>query len=274
METEIEEYNFQEERPDAPEDYDQPQKTPKVKTKAALYITPCELGSTRLEKSVLKKLSIKHYNVDNTIQTECGLLLNLPSEYQAKQILKKDLAALFGRPVYAVTLPTAQYKRTVKFKDIPSCIRKEELEHCIKNQGIKFRKVWRTKSSTNIEVGDSSSYHTLKNVGIMFYDSAVFQAEGEELPEVRNWDEPDDIIQCFNCQSFWHTQNSCREPTRCARCGEDHPTHLCKVSRINPKCCNCNGDHHAGCKTCPERIRQINSLKVSISYDKQGAVNE
>jgi hypothetical protein len=35
----------------------------------------------------------------------------------------------------------------------------------------------------------------------------------------------------------------------------NHPTHECCSE--TPRCCNCNGNHISGCRSCPEQQREL-----------------
>lgn len=60
-----------------------------------------------------------------------------------------------------------------------------------------------------------------------------------------------EIPQCLNCQSYGHTRAYCAYPSRCVKCGENHPTQICKKTSDTPATCAlCNGNHPANYKGC------------------------
>lgn len=63
---------------------------------------------------------------------------------------------------------------------------------------------------------------------------------------------PTDIVQCFKCQRFWHSQHTCWAKPRCLKCAQYHLTKNCtKKTRIDPaKCANCGGGHPANYRGC------------------------
>ncbi|CAH1636907.1 unnamed protein product [Spodoptera littoralis] len=83
-------------------------------------------------------------------------------------------------------------------------------------------------------------------------------------------------IQCYNCCRFGHTRTLCRSKPRCFRCGQDHPGDGCQISAETAHCINCNGNHFANDKACPELGRQksIKALMAekSISYTEASQV--
>lgn len=96
-----------------------------------------------------------------------------------------------------VPLFSEQYKKIVSFKDIPWCIRNEELEICLKKQGINFGKLTREKSTIYIEVSDYPNYQRLKEEGINFYNSVMFRASEENGLNDEIHYNTDNIIQCY-----------------------------------------------------------------------------
>lgn len=79
-------------------------------------------------------------------------------------------------------------------------------------------------------------------------------------------------IQCYNCCRFGHTRNLCRSKPRCYKCGLDHPGDGCSLDTSQAICINCDGDHPANNKDCPEYGRQravkLLMAEQSISYSE------
>nr|CAI5850537.1 unnamed protein product [Callosobruchus analis] len=237
-----------------------------------LYVTPCEKNDQeKLDKSHLQKLktTVPNLNLKDVIETERGLILNSLNDALIKRILKVDLAKIFGKPVQALPLTSSRYRKKISFKDIPWCICNEELHACLNKQGVAYTKLTREKSTVNIEVSDYNSYQHLKEVGINFYDSVVFKSSEEtNVNEEVNYN-TDNIIQCYKCQGFWHTANTCKQNIRCVRCGEEHSVEVCNTPKSSPICCNCKGPHHAAYKLCPARLKLKKTVRVAFTYDNQ-----
>jgi len=69
--------------------------------------------------------------------------------------------------------------------------------------------------------------------------------------------------RCFNCQGWNHRQAGCRKPARCARCGENHKTAVCKMSDESKlKCANCGENHSAAAPICRKYIEVKNAWKL------------
>lgn len=70
-------------------------------------------------------------------------------------------------------------------------------------------------------------------------------------------------LRCFKCQRFGHTAINCKGKRRCARCGEDHDYEKCKRG-VQPKCCNCGGDHSVAYGGCEVMKRQVEIQQVRV----------
>ena len=64
-----------------------------------------------------------------------------------------------------------------------------------------------------------------------------------------------EIRRCYNCCRYGHLASKCRRKLRCGRCAMNHPTYECCFE--TPRCCNCNGNHISGCRSCPEQQREL-----------------
>jgi hypothetical protein len=67
------------------------------------------------------------------------------------------------------------------------------------------------------------------------------------------------VRPCFNCQSLGHSSKFCRQPSKCAKCDQQHASKDCtKPTTSPPKCVNCGGDHPANFTGCPQYLLQLN----------------
>ncbi len=84
-------------------------------------------------------------------------------------------------------------------------------------------------------------------------------------------------LRCYKCQKFGHVAALCRGKQRCTRCGGKHEYGKCG-QEVNPKYCNCGGDHSAGYGGCKVRkhaaqvqnVRIQNGLTYSEALKKVG----
>jgi len=67
------------------------------------------------------------------------------------------------------------------------------------------------------------------------------------------------ILRCLNCQMFGHSTSTCRNPTKCPHCAQNHTHADCKNTKAK-KCANCNKQHSAAYKGCNEYLKYSNKV--------------
>ena len=67
--------------------------------------------------------------------------------------------------------------------------------------------------------------------------------------KVEEFKAPPSIRQCYHCQGFGHSAQSCRKQRVCLICGEGHSDEEC--TKTQPKCGSYRGPHVASYKGCP-----------------------
>ena len=67
---------------------------------------------------------------------------------------------------------------------------------------------------------------------------------------------------CYQCQQFGHIKRDCKNPPTCARCAQTGHER-CETGAI--KCANCQGDHMAIDKSCPE-YRKQQERSISLRF--------
>jgi hypothetical protein len=92
---------------------------------------------------------------------------------------------------------------------------------------------------------------------------------------------PGTVAQCFKCQRFGHSSINCGHAARCVKCSEEHLANECPRERnsstVQPKCCNCKGEHTAnygGCsahKNAQKRKKQFNKKLLPGAVELSGA---
>ena len=70
-------------------------------------------------------------------------------------------------------------------------------------------------------------------------------------------------MRCFQCQRHGHMQGRCKNPPRCAKCGEGHETSTCTSQTI--RCINC-ADHEDHKANCSSHRADASSCPIFIKY--------
>lgn len=85
------------------------------------------------------------------------------------------------------------------------------------------------------------------------------------------------VIQCKNCQLFFHSAAGCYRKFRCVKCDKDHPPGSCPRNAdksLPVTCCNCHKNHSANdlrnCEFFTKNIQPIISKRESIRNESAG----
>lgn len=83
------------------------------------------------------------------------------------------------------------------------------------------------------------------------------------------------LVQCIRCQQYGHSHNFCKKSPRCVKCGKDHLTAYCNISReCDPTCALCGGNHPANYKGCSvyleicKRKNQQSTNRITITDNR------
>lgn len=87
------------------------------------------------------------------------------------------------------------------------------------------------------------------------------------------------VLQCKNCQLFFHSAAGCHRKFRCVKCDKDHPPAACPRNSdksLPVACCNCHQNHSANdlqnCKFFAKHIKPIIDKRVK-DRNKAASVN-
>lgn len=74
----------------------------------------------------------------------------------------------------------------------------------------------------------------------------------------------DSPLQCKTCQAYGHSKKYCSAETPiCGRCTGEHLTTDCMCeTEDDEKCANCQGQHRAGHRSCPEKKKEMKLVEI------------
>ena len=228
-----------------------------------------------------KPLKINPFLLSKTIQSIAGnvkslkklhsgsLLIECANEHQSKNLLKTQ--SLASIPVQVSPHRSLNYCKAILrdrsgyFADMTEL----ELTTALRPQGVSTVKRFTFKR--NGQILPSSTY--LLNFSLSKPPSSI-KAGYFSIPVETFIPSP---LRCFKCQKFGHGLSSCRGQVTCAHCGErSHTTEDCTAS--SKKCINCNGEHSASSRECPQWKKQvdINRIKYTqnISFPEAAKIAE
>lgn len=73
-------------------------------------------------------------------------------------------------------------------------------------------------------------------------------------------------VQCYRCQRFGHSSSNCNYQQRCIKCTTIHEYGKCpKTDEDKPKCTNCQGEHPANYRQCPNFVNYVSKIELNKS---------
>ncbi|KAL1463825.1 hypothetical protein WDU94_015534 [Cyamophila willieti] len=150
-------------------------------------------------------------------------------------------------------IPTVYMQRSAVIRDIDLDVDEKMFMENVDSRNFKIMRVQRLNRRSVVD--GKVSYVPSRTMKIDF--------SGQDLPSfIYLWYtkikcEPymQRPIQCFSCYKFGHITKHCRSSKLCKTCFQPAADeHQCDTSVL--KCTNCNGNHNANSRSCPEYERQ------------------
>jgi len=160
-------------------------------------------------------------------------------------------------------------------RNIHSTVPREEIERCYTDKGFNVANIYcprkpglrGTMSDVTNDERQNLFYVNLK-MSPNVTESLKIKQIGRHRVTVEKATRNKDLVQCYKCQNFGHTQNCCFIKPVCGNCAGDHPTNSksCE-SHLNNQCmcANCGENHPAGFKGCKVRMELSQKLKAGVS---------
>lgn len=165
-------------------------------------------------------------------------------------------------------------------RGLPASITYAQIEAAFSEAQIDFRKVERhetgyTRSSRvaselwRVSVAREVTLKQMRTI------SGILNVKVKIEPLVKK-----SVMQCKNCQEFFHSAVCCNHPYRCVKCIEQHLPGLCNRNKnkgLPPKCCNCGGEHPANdLQHCSYFMKKIKPIidKRNTNQNKNTKINE
>ncbi|GFX09455.1 putative RNA-directed DNA polymerase from transposon BS [Trichonephila clavipes] len=208
--------------------------------------------------------------IDNVAKCSSFLILSLPNCEMARKspfVIHKAIIGIGGEPKSIKKLrsgdllieTTSAFQSVISEPDLLSSSEAEILEG-LSDQGVtQVRRISVKKDSsffpTKILIPTFNSPKLPSNIKAGYLNCKL-------RPYIPN------LLRCFKCQRFGHSQTSCRGQLTCSRCASvGHASTDCS---LEPKCINCLQPHPSDSKLCPKwKIeKQIQEIKTTqnISY--------
>ena len=196
------------------------------------------------------------------------------------------MKAVLGKNV-KISLPNTfqtskEQTKSLAVKRVPTDTTDDEFKEFLDRHKISYAKSERLKSKTDgrvlptfcLEINDPSEAEALISQNLVCQITGI-------VYEVEEFGSPALVKQCYNCQSFRHSDKTCRSKQKCLICGENHSHKGCLNREVRkPECANCKGPHVASYKACPKHKKQafrqhvVDNQKENPSTVSQNALQQ
>ena len=219
-------------------------------------------------------------NIGTTRETKTGYSIKPFTKEIAKKLNPDAVKAAFPN-LTIVEVKTARGTPNAPtpcfiIKDVSLGIELDEIKEELEIQGFEVAKIFRIRSRQfdkdtrliRVFCANKEKIRTAIESGVNIGLQRHRCEAPVELPKV---------VQCYNCQQFGHISTSCKETTKCLRCGGNHKVKDCTQEKKTAKCSNCEGDHPAqykGCKSYKEAVQMKQTQVVMKERMKETEVKE
>lgn len=213
---------------------------------------------------ILIKMGINFTVIDRT--GKYRWMATFPDRTAANNALKNPI---IKKSKFSISIPWFLVYRKVVIKGVPKDISEEELYEEMKesNPSMVFDKegIQRLKAriyqDNEVQYVDSTSVRL--NIRSSTIPSHIFlwRTRTQVVPFIPS------IRQCFNCGQLNHATKFCTNNAKCLLCGKEiHQDSPCNTPL---QCINCNGNHKALAKDCPEVIikKRTTTLMATENVD-------
>lgn len=142
-----------------------------------------------------------------------------------------------------------------------------EVEEDLKKMGLDVTKVnnmFRAKNTPSemflVSFSNSTQLNTVLNSKKYDYVCQQRVRWCKYSPSINN------SVQCYRCQGFGHSSSNCNYHQKCVKCVTIHEQGKCpKTEEEKPKCTNCQGEHPANYRQCPNYVNYVSKLELNRS---------
>lgn len=211
-------------------------------------VTPIELSIRNAEKGALHALLLQHFNNNSFLWSNASKKTIRINPFTQKT--KNDMIAWLKSRKYQFHTFLNKEDKTNAFiiRGLPNSINRSHIANALQQAGIPFNALdrhstgftrfhqrpsdlWRITTPNSITIQHFKAIDGILNVKIRV----------EVLKKAA-------VLQCKNCQLFFHSAAGCHRKFRCVKCDQDHPPQKCprNDNRSLPVvCCNCHKNHSA-----------------------------
>lgn len=211
-------------------------------------VTPIEISIKNNEKGSLHALLLKHFDNNTFLWSNVGknsVRVN-PFTLKVKDSISKWLHD--RKYQFHTFLNKEEKPNAFIIRGLPDSITKQNVASALQQAGIQFNSIERHST------GYTRSHHLISDLWRVTTPNCVMIQHFKSIDGIMNVKirveilRRSPVVQCKNCQLFFHSAIGCYRKFRCVKCDKDHPPAACprdSDKSLPVACCNCHQNHSA-----------------------------
>lgn len=211
-------------------------------------VTPIEISIKNNEKGSLHSLLIQHFDNNSFLWSNAGKRSIRINPFT--QTVKDGMIRwLQGRKYQFHTFLNKENKpNAFIIRGLPDSVDHSHISNALQQAGIKFSSLERHSTGyTRFHQKQSDLWRVTTPHSVSFQHFKAINGILNVKIRVEVL-KRSPVLQCKNCQLFFHSAAGCHRKFRCVKCDKEHPPAACprNTNRSLPVvCCNCHKNHSA-----------------------------
>lgn len=237
-------------------------------------ISPIEISIGNNEKGALHELLIKNFNNNSFLWSNAGRKTVRINPFTQKT--KDNMIQWLDSRKYSfhTFLSKAQKPNAFIIRGLPNNVTKSQISCALEQAGIQ------TTALERHSTGYTRSHQLQSDLWRVTTPNGVTIQHFKAIDGILNVKirvevlKRSAVLQCKNCQLFFHSAAGCHRKFRCVKCDTDHPPKSCprdSNKNLPVVCCNCHKNHSANdlkhCDFYAKHIKPVLDKRIAERYN-------
>lgn len=236
-------------------------------------VTPIEISIKNNEKGSLHALLLKQFNNNSFLWSNVNKRSVRIHPFTQK--VKDDLSQWLNKRNYQfhTFLNREDKPNAFIIRGLPDSITQSDIAIALQQADIQFKTIERHST------GYTRSHQLLSDLWRVTTPSCIKIQHFKAINGIMNVKirvevlKRSQVLQCKNCQLFFHSAAGCYRKYRCVKCDKDHPPNACPRDtdkNLPVACCNCHENHSANdLQHCPFFAKHIKPIIEKRTKERQ-----
>lgn len=211
-------------------------------------VTPIEISISNNEKGSLHALLLKHFDNNSFLWSNASKQSIRINPFTQTVKVALCLWLQKGKYQFHTFLSKESKPNAFIIRGLPDSISKSHIANALQQAGIQYVSLERHST------GYTRSHQMLSDLWRVTTPNCVTIQHFKAIDGTMNVKirvevlKRSSVLQCRNCQLFFHSAAGCHRKFRCVKCDRDHPPAACprgSDKSLPVVCCNCHKNHSA-----------------------------